>query len=859
MATFPRDIVIDNGRYSIPVWVRNGLKGLREFSQSPGSLFVAGGGAGKYGDAEPGFAFMEQRDWSGGRGLDFFGDDQTRYNDSKGTWSLTPGKIGPAPQWFFGSGYRPGLSEFDLPGNVTWRPLYGGTQYVDRLITPSATITADKAAFWIRRVGTPQSSLTFELCSDDTGSPDTVLKSATVSTSTITDLLSVFYEFDFTGTQSLTGSTPYHLKIYGGDSDTRDGHWEVAVDSTNGDDGLYSEDGSSWTIASYAPYYRVVGEDIKAYHMPFYLDEVLYWVSIYRDGTSSRVWMNGKRGVATSTSATTLTDSGASFGSSSEYVGARVRIIRGKGAGQSRSIVSHTGTALTVSTWDITPDTTSQYIIYKTPRYTEVTTTGLGVVTDVTVLNNIAYFAQGEATNIRKMRFNPATPAHEFTDDGTNKASLLTEGYYADTPVAVLWRANNDATAAGANTVSRANAAAWGGSHSFGTAIKVGNGNYPITNIIDGSNDNASRLFVFKTGENGFVQSDKWYRDNVDIAAFPEATNGLAAKVHGLYKFSNWSWSLERQYGNAIDDLDPNREAGFPPGRQGYISAVESHPVGVLLAIDAGDTGTSSVQFFDGFNYHEIFRAPGVGKRIRSLIWQPNAEDKKFLWISCGDDLIYMEFPRHHRDPYKDDTQKFMHEFSFVSATYDMTNSSIYKVWKDIRFVTKNLSGADGIKLRLDYQLDNNIGTDNWLTVLPDTNADVATVSQSPSQTVKLYIGGSQQLRYRIRGYTTDATVPPIINGITVKGVGQMPIKYVATFWANFGPVASSLGAANENAVEIVTDAARTATVWTIDDCVYKRLIGRRVLVSIGQINPDYTTDERDNAQVQMQLVGLDD
>src|SRR3990167_5216325 len=96
----------------------------------------------------------------GGRALEFFTDDQTRYLDSNGAWTLTPGKVAPAPQWFFGTGYRPNLSQFVLPGNVTWRPLYDETRYVDRAVTMDDAITADKVYVWVRRVGEKPGDLT---------------------------------------------------------------------------------------------------------------------------------------------------------------------------------------------------------------------------------------------------------------------------------------------------------------------------------------------------------------------------------------------------------------------------------------------------------------------------------------------------------------------------------------------------------------------------------------------------------------------------------------------------------------------------------------------------------------------------
>ena len=844
-------ITLTGAGKSIPIWIEDGIEGISEMANYSQSIFSAGGGPGKHGDYEAGFSFAEQRTWEGGRALEFFTDDQTRYLDSKGAWTLTPGKAAPAPQWFYGVGYRPNLSQFVLPGNVTWRPLYGENTHVDRKVTMSATITADKVYVWIRRIGDPQNNLTLRLRSDDgSGSPDTVLKTTTVNTDDIDDHLSVLQVFDHATTQSLTSGTAYHIEVYGDSADDRDNHWEIATDA-DVEDGLVSEDGSTWTATTYSIYYRIVGADVKAYHLPFVLDQQLYFVSVYSDGTASRIWMNGKRGIATAGAATTITDSANTFGTASEFVNAKVKIIRGTGAGQVRTIVSHTNTVLTVATWDVNPDATSQYIIYQTARFVEVGTTGLATVTDVATYNNLAYFAQGEATNIRQMRYDPATPGHAFQDDGTNKATLLEAAYLSTGPNGVIWRANNDATAAGANTVSRANMVAWGSDHTFGTAIKAGNGDYPITNILEHSSGTSARLAVFKTGENGFIDTDKWYRENINIASFVERTNGVAAKIHGLYKVFNWSNSVERQYGEAVDDIDPNREAGLPAGRQGYISCVETHPVGLLFGIDAGDDGTSSVLFFDGFNYHEIFRAPEMGKRIRSLVWQPNEEGKKYLWVGCGDDLIYLEFPRWTRNPLEDPTQKFMHEFSIVSATFDLGNSSIYKVWKDIAFVTKNLDGSH-IKIVLDYQTDTDIDTDTW------TKIDAAEIRTSPSDVAKIMVGEAQQLRYRIRCYTNDATVPPIINGITVKARGQLPFSSNDTFWGTFGPVATEVGGSSEDALDLFTEGERRSRVWEVSECVYSRAIGKLCTVSVLQIDPAYSTDNRDNVRAQLQLIGLD-
>lgn len=74
-------------------------------------------------------------------------------------------------------------------------------------------------------------------------------------------------------------------------------------------------------------------------------------------------------GTATAGSSSTITDSGASWGTT-QYVAKWVEIIAGTGLGQTAKIISHTATALTVASWSIaTPDTTSVYRIIE-PKFT---------------------------------------------------------------------------------------------------------------------------------------------------------------------------------------------------------------------------------------------------------------------------------------------------------------------------------------------------------------------------------------------------------------------------------------------------------------------------------------------------------
>jgi hypothetical protein len=77
------------------------------------------------------------------------------------------------------------------------------------------------------------------------------------------------------------------------------------------------------------------------------------------------------------------------------------------------------------STWIVEHTTATEYIIVNSNKWTEVGSHGLTAdVTDILVVNNICYFAQGDSVNIRRARWynNSGTATYENADDGTNKA-----------------------------------------------------------------------------------------------------------------------------------------------------------------------------------------------------------------------------------------------------------------------------------------------------------------------------------------------------------------------------------------------------------------------------------------------------
>lgn len=463
------DIVLSDGISTYGLIVDGGFKRVKQIPQTASTLRFTGGGT-KYGDFEPGLSHLEQRTWQGGRGNESFVDDPTRFYDSLNAWTLTPGKL--IPGFPLIQSRNAAQTQFTraLLGTANtsvrhflWQALTGTTRGYAIKFTPVANLTADKAYLWIRRRGQP-GTLTIQLRSDSAGAVGAVLKTVAFGASDFPDLLSVYKECDWETTEALTSGTPYWLAVSAGAADNAGNHWEVGLCQSIawGSDVLAtSSDASAWTLTDTGGYlyFRVQAADVAVRWKYFFLDQQLYTVSIYANtATASTLWQNGTRGKATAGGAASITDTN---NSTTVHANAWIRIIRGTGRGQARKVSSGSlaGGLSVTPAWDTTPDTTSEYVVYATDAWSEVTGTSLGAVKDVTVCDNIAYFAQGAGDPIRKIRFNAgaAPPAHEFADDGSYEADLL-HTFYLSGEGQILWRAVNGTTV----QVSRATPQPWG-------------------------------------------------------------------------------------------------------------------------------------------------------------------------------------------------------------------------------------------------------------------------------------------------------------------------------------------------------------------------------------------------------------
>lgn len=648
--------------------------------------------------------FDEQRDWSGGRGGERFSEDPTKYKDSREAFTMIPGHLFPSLQWNLATGYRD--LEQALPGSVDWRGVYGTTRYISRTVTASASSNRDKAAIWLRRVGSP-GTLTLELQSDNAGKPSgTALKSQTVTTSTITDVLSVLYEFDWTGTEAVTSGTVYHIVVYGASADDEHAHWEVGVDIT-GTASFYKSSAfaGDGTTASFSMYYRLVDADISR----------RWWFFNY----------------------------GANFYKVSNESTAKLYV------------------------WNETDD-----------DWDVVAGHGLGQVTARPVeANGILYFPQGDSVAIRT--YNGTSWDSQTVASGQGCATALVVGYSPADNKAQIWRYNNALVSGGTTTglavsVSRADiVAAYDTNLAFRASIRIGESSTSINNFIVHTNN---VLWVFKSNSVGYVENDRYVEADYGIRKTPSADNGIAAVGWQTFLYFNWLYSTERLYSGTLDDVGQGfKGPALPDGREGVDAAYTTYIGWMFVAQDAGTTGVSSVLVYDGLNWHEFVRGFKAGKRIRDVAIQTVSGARNRLWFDIGGDSAWVDLPLNKANPLYDPAAKYMHEFVVESTELDMgTASKLPKFISELTMTSKNLNGA-GIKVNVDYQVDEDIGETGYSGWTPTKSLFL----KSPEDTVSLNLSNIRKFAYRLRGHTNNKLVPPEIRGIVPSGFARAEARKI--------------------------------------------------------------------------------
>ncbi len=746
--------------------------------------------------------FDEQRSWKGGRGIEKYDDNAEGFWDGT-IWSLTKNHAHNGLLWKYAKGLRTAQDNFS--DSKSWRGLYGATLGISTLFIVDTTANYDKMQIWVRWRGSSvaTNTLTGILASDNgAGKPGSILKTVEKFVSDVDgDGVSVLLTFDWSVTQSLTEANTHHIYLYGASNSDEANHWEVAVDTTSTGSQISANPSAgspTWVTpaSTFEMLYRIKDADVARTFKPFFLDNHLYVVDIKDDGTTaSQIYINGDRGQATGGSTTTLVDT--TYGCRSIawadniLAGAWIRFKK-NGKWYYAQISSHTGgTYSFVSATAVAPAAGNEYYIYATEWFTELTGHGLGVVTgEPATLGSVVYFPQGASVAIRSMATDfTAANNHKWRADAGSYLYadfLLTANDKTDGPI--MWRGNNSTV-----SVSYAKLVAYATNLAFNISIPCGDTSYQIT----GLNKQPGLLHVFKENGLGIVQGGVYTELVSGAEDTPDSENGMANLVIDKFVFYSWLHSVARLFGSQTDDIGQDyRSFGLPDGREGNIADMDAYISLPLFAVDA-DSGVSSVMAFDDIGWHEVLRGYEAGKRIRMVKMQPNPKTRNRLWVDVGGELVYQDFPFKKASPRLDSGILYQHESVVESAIIDMgTASDLPKFIKTLVVTVKNLN-TQGMEVELDYQVDEDCHTTNWI--------NAGKLLQSPESSQWLDLQNIKRFCYRLRIITNNASLSPDIEGVIPNGFARTPLKLIWTMRIKSGGI-YQIGSKS---------AANTSKLWT--------------------------------------------
>ena len=434
------DVELDDGVTTVGLMLTNG-RGLNDplaiqRSPYPRTSTKIASGQGKYDDLELPYKSIVQDDWIGGRAALNLEDDATRYMDNFRAWTDQEKQVCCGPQETYTT-FNTGQRFQSFPGKVNHTSLLGATAYLAHSITTVGAMSLTTIAVIVKRVGTPDGVLTIAIYTNVAGSPGALLDSATLSTTDITDTVSMTREVSIL--ETLGATTTFWVVVYQSTGTaTTANHWEVATNPDAATATKKAPDGTTWTAASYELYFRALDNIDKLFRF-FEYKRCVYAIDM-RYNHIGDIYINGDRGAADDNSAHKhqLIDATKNW-TINQWAGCTVLITNGPGASDAqpwRTIVSNTGGAgtsvLEVSPdWEQTHTTATEYVILGSNLWTYLADIGMlaDYAKDVEVAGDIYYVAYGPNNYIaRYTEYNLAgvwTRAYELTAETATANKLL--------------------------------------------------------------------------------------------------------------------------------------------------------------------------------------------------------------------------------------------------------------------------------------------------------------------------------------------------------------------------------------------------------------------------------------------------
>lgn len=733
-----------------------------------------------------------QSDWSGGRGASVVADDPDKFFDSYAALTDRSGQITPAPLPGFGIIEQTST----WPNSNVWPSrTQGNAPYLYTVIEPgdmlgcrftaSATYLNPYVFWWSSM---PEASeLIAHIYADSAGVPGAGVYSANAY-GEVTSNIRLHYTR--TSISSISPGTYWLVLENNGDLPIT----VVTTATTSADSGT-RVDGVWASNTGRIPYYHIGNFGIANQNGGKFFEykRQLYYAANL-EGTS-RLYMNGERGLANWTGITQTTAVAPTSWANDIFNGCVYVVTNGPYAGESVFIGDTTsGGVVTLDNGTRhTYASPHEYAILGHDRWLERISVAAGAITDVAVVGEWVYLARGDSLDIIRYR--------EYNNAGTWTAEAVTEAGVRAELLKVVTRAGKKVIyrvwgGSGALTrqyFGKADVpAAWGTALVFGADAPVSVDGSPAQAILDFDGEiwltTESDVYeIHDTGAGEFSAK----RPGPSESSMRDPYNGLGAVWWNTNFYFSYQEGFMRVYGRTVDDIGPNRGDGLPSDRRGNI--VSAAPMFGTMAVAISSNvnnrmyGTIMLTTAPGGSWHEVFRAPWYNIPIGSLFYQSIPTISNRLWFTLGDHLMYLVMPNT--------AQNVLNDYNYMQLyTSEYQNGMLYSpvaevtmpwtdfgapdrdhYWRELRVYTENM-GTGAVKPGIGV----NLGTASikpTLTIWPDTENTLTDITTSPYQYISVNQRGNRaQLRLELRG--SNASIPPVLRSYSLMARQFNEVRY---------------------------------------------------------------------------------
>lgn len=847
-------------------------------SKYPRSSIKMYSGEQKNSDSEPPFSAKEQRTYVAGRGQEDLDDNASKFFDSFQVDTTRDGYAILGPQPVYCSSHRLTVQAMPYKDTAnddaityTWVTLASTTRFIAIHFTPGETMNAAELWLTLRYVGSP-GALSYAIYTNNSGVPGTVVGSVkTIAASSLVDsvypdgLVGRTVPLSFGSSySSLTASTTYWVVIYGAATDDSDKYWQVLCSYAG--QAKKSSAGSSWTTdTSVGPFFRLHSDPLKkgkGFFFEFYNQLYCLMRYDYNDVYAPKLMINGDRGISQGTlgDAEYLYDSSKAW-TTDEWRGCIVKIIIGTGSSQAqnwRMIKSNTATRLDVTpNWDVAPGADTEYVILGSDKWTDITPSSPAYlnpsgdyVSDVLVTNRAAYFAMGDNADMVRMReYNSAgTWTREFATETGNKASVLRTLSDSDGNTQI-WKARSTPYTG----VCKADPVWCGGSGScaalsFDSEVIPGEPEQRINNMTVYGNEGC--LYVFKEGEIYYwtPQYKKFSRlVTQGLKQLGGDQTGAVTMVWNMELYFQVLDRWQRYYSSYLDDVTPE---GVYQLRKAQPGAAVEYAGRYFLALDGGTSNYSSIVCFNDQGWHEVYRAPAVGLRIRSMYIQTIPGDTvDRLWFSVGADLAWIPIHLTPKDapsaPGYGGAYRFANEGYIITSRIQYNRAQLKKLFHALAIVAENLSST--VYVYADYRLD---GDTAWTAIGTKFNTPLGQKVEFTSSTIS-----GRRIQFRLRFYTNSNRSTPVLKAWVLYALIREELKNQYTIRFRLRDDGRDLNGDPEvftpdQVISSLSAMAQDTERYTVSS-VTRLLDGKTVIVESGSVRLVNRIQE-DNAETEI-------